>query len=174
MTTETPDLISLGKIVKTQGVKGAFRVYPHGGDSENLADLDRVIITAPGGRRLEAGVLECRRKGTLFILSVEGIASIDEAERLVGAEVLAHEEDLAPLPEGEFYWYELVGLAVVDEDGRAVGEIESIMPTGANDVLQIRTGNRELLLPNIPDVVLSIDLDAGQMVVRLLDGMEPE
>lgn len=169
--TLAPSLISLGKIVKPQGVRGALRVHPHGGDSENLENLERVTLVAPDGRRWETTITSCRRKGTLFILTVEGVDSIGEAEKLVGGELLAEEQDLVPLEEGEFYWYEIVGMDVVTDEGQKLGVVESIMPTGANDVLQVRDGKTEILLPNIPDVVLAIDRDARRVTVHLLPGL---
>jgi len=166
-----PSLISLGKIVKTQGTRGAFRVFPHGGDSENLDSLERVTLAAPGGRQWETRVTECRRKGSLFIFTVEGVDSIEDAEKLVGGEVLADESDLAPLEDGEFYWYEIVGMEVVTDEGRRLGVVDAIMPTGANDVLQVLDGKREILLPHIPDVVLAIDREARRVTVHLLPGL---
>jgi len=75
------------------------------------------------------------------------------------------------LEEGDFYWYELVGMEVVADDGRALGRVESLLATGANDVLQVRDGDREILLPNIPDVVLSVDRETKRITVRLLPGL---
>ena len=164
--------VSLGKIIKTQGLKGEFRVFPHGGESENLAALGRVTVADPAGNRFAAKLISCRPKGPVFILRVEGIDSIEQAERLVGGEVLALQEDLEPLPEGEFYWYELVGMDVTTEEGRLLGRVESIIPTGANDVLQVTGSGREWLLPYIDDVVLNVDREAKKITVRLLAGLD--
>jgi 16S rRNA processing protein RimM len=164
-------LISLGKIVKTQGLKGEFRVLPHGGESENLLNLERVTIAEPNGRQWETVVRASRAKGNLYVLAVMGIDVVEQAERLVGGEVLANDEDFEPLEEGDFYWYELVGMEVVADDGRALGRVESLLATGANDVLQVRDGDREILLPNIPDVVLSVDRETKRITVRLLPGL---
>jgi len=164
----SPKFISLGRIVKTQGLRGEFRVYPHGRDSENLASLDEVVIQSPNGETMTARVASCRRKGQLYILAVDGVNSIDQAERLIGAEVLADESRLAPLGEGEFYWYEVVGMEVVTEQGESLGVVQSIIPTGANDVLQVMRGAHETLLPNIPEVVKKIDREKKTITVRLL------
>ncbi|NLH47683.1 MAG: 16S rRNA processing protein RimM [Myxococcales bacterium] len=164
--------VSLGKIIKTQGLRGEFRVFPHGGESANLATLDRVTVADPAGNRFAAQLRSCRQKGPVYILQVEGIDSIEQAERLVGGEILALQEDLEPLPEGEFYWYELVGMEVTTEEGRRLGRVESIIPTGANDVLQVTGGGREWLLPYIDDVVLNVDREAKKITVRLLAGLD--
>lgn len=166
--------VSLGKIVKTQGLRGEFRVFPHGGESENLATLEQVIVADPAGKQTTARVRSCRAKGSLYILQVEGVDTIEQAQRLIGGEILARPEDLEPLPADEFYWYELIGMEVVTEDGRRLGPVKSIVPTGANDVLQILDGERELLLPYIDDVVLDIDRAAKTITVRLLEGLLEE
>jgi 16S rRNA processing protein RimM len=170
--TETARLVSLGRIVKVQGLKGEFRVMPHGGESANLERLERVTIAAPAGRRFETAVTAARAKGALVILAVEDVTSVEQAQRLVGGEVLARESDLEPLEGGEFYWYEAAGMEVVADDGRRLGRVESVLATGANDVLQVRDGAREILLPNIPDVILHVDRERRVITVHLLPGLD--
>lgn len=164
-------MISLGKIVKPQGLKGEFRVLPHGGESANLDTLTAIVIAAPDGRQIPTTIRSRRPSGSLYILAVEGVASIEQAQALVGGEILAEETALEPLEDGEFYWYELIGMEVVTDEGEALGRVEAIIPTGANDVLQVKSGKREILLPNIPDVILEIDREAGRLTVHLLPGL---
>jgi 16S rRNA processing protein RimM len=75
------------------------------------------------------------------------------------------------LPEGEYYWSEIIGLQVLTEEDEILGRIEAVFPTGGNDVYVCRGGGREILLPAIGDVVRKIDTDRGVMVVRLLEGL---
>jgi 16S rRNA processing protein RimM len=84
--------------------------------------------------------------------------------------------DRPPLPEGEYYHHQLIGLRVMDDTGQFLGLISGILETGgANDVYVVTSQeNRELLLPDIEDVVLSIDLKAGEMRVHLLPGLLPD
>lgn len=164
-------LISIGRVVKTQGLNGAFRVYPHSHESANLDTLEEVIIAPSAGESFPVRILTCRRKGVLYILTVGGVDSIDRAQELVGAEVLARPECLASLDEGEFYWYELVGMEVVADDGERLGRVASLIATGANDVLQVIDGDREILLPNIPEVILQVDRENRKLTVHLLPGL---
>lgn len=164
-------LISLGKIVKPQGLKGEFRVLPYSGESTNLDQLSSIVIAAPDGRRLETAVRSRRRSGALYILAVRDVVSIEQAQALVGGEIFAAEEDLEPPADGEFYWYEVIGMEVVTDEGENLGKVEGIIPTGANDVLQVVSGACEILLPNIPDVILNIDRQAGRITVHLLPGL---
>ena len=87
--------------------------------------------------------------------------------------MLVAREDAVPLPEGRYYWHEVLGLEVQDEAGSAFGPVVDIIETGANDVYVVRTPAGDLLLPAIRDVVLSIDPRAGHMTVRLMPGLEP-
>ena len=169
---EAPALISLGTITKPQGLKGAFRVYPHGGKSESLDALERVTLAPRNGAPFETTVRHIRRKGNVFIFEVEGVDSIEAVEPYVNGGLLAPEADLQPLQDDEFYWYQIAGMEVVTEQGRNLGTVRALLATGANDVIEVHDGHRELLLPNIPDVVLTIDHEARRITVRLLPGLE--
>ena len=100
-----------------------------------------------------------------------GIDDRDAAAGICGSSVWMPVERMQKLPEGEYYWNEIVGLQVVTEEGRDLGRIEAIFPTGSNDVYVCREGKREILLPAIEEVVRRIDRDRGVMVVRLLKGL---
>jgi 16S rRNA processing protein RimM len=78
---------------------------------------------------------------------------------------------LRNLPEGEYYWRDIEGLKVITEEGKVLGTIESIFPTGGNDVYVVSGGEREILLPGIAEVIRKIDIDQGVMIVRLLEGL---
>ena len=75
------------------------------------------------------------------------------------------------LPEDEYYWHDIIGLEVVTDDGLSLGRVESIVPTGSNDVYVCAGGEREILLPAIDDVVKEIDVKKGTMVVTLIEGL---
>ncbi|HPO38683.1 MAG TPA: ribosome maturation factor RimM [Kiritimatiellia bacterium] len=164
-------MVSLGKIVKPQGLKGEFRVYPHSMNSESLGRSIPIVIAPAAGDPISTRIVRSRQQGTIFIVKAEGIDSIAQVEQLLEAQVLTDEANLAPLEDDEFYWYEVIGMEVVTDTGDSLGKVESVIPTGANDVLQVRRGRREYLLPNIPDVVREIDRDAGRILVHLLPGL---
>lgn len=161
----------MGRITKTQGLKGAFRVYPHSRESANLHSLERIVLAPPNGEPFAVQVISSRSKGEIIILTVRGVDGVERAQELVGGEVLADPNDLEPLDEGEFYWYEVVGMEVVTDEGERLGTVQSIIPTGANDVLQVKKGKQEILLPNIPDVILDIDREDRRITVHLLPGL---
>jgi 16S rRNA processing protein RimM len=107
------------------------------------------------------------------LLHVEACSDREAAEAFRGAEVRLRLEEAAPLPEGRFYRWQVIGLQVVTEEGRALGVVREILETGANDVYIVAPeSGRELLLPAITSVVRQIDLEGGKMVVRLMPGLE--
>jgi len=109
-------------------------------------------------------IVRAERGGRVPALSFDGIASREEAERLVGRYL---EADARPLPAGEYYWHQLEGLDVVDEAGATLGVIREVFRAGEAEVYVVSgTDGSELLVPGIRDVVRSIDLEAGRMVVR--------
>ena len=97
----------------------------------------------------------------------------DRAEELRGRYLRVPGSALAALDEGEYYLFQLMGLAVVTEEGRDLGPVKDILETGANDVYIVDTPTGELLLPAIPDVIKDVDLSAGRITVHLLPGLVP-
>jgi len=166
------ELILLGDVTKTQGLRGEFRVRPASLESENMATLDRIFIGHDAQTATEYKILRTQNRPAFFIYLVENITTIEQAQKLVGQQVFAVLDDMQQLDEGEFYWYELVGCTVIEENGRELGQVESIIPTGANDVLQVNHGRREILIPYISDVILDVNIDEKRITVRLLPGMK--
>ncbi len=165
------DFIEIGEIVKPQGVRGCMKALSYLESVGVLEGLDALLVRKAGEaaasyrpRKIEA------RKNFLF-LELEGIDEMDAARKLVGGRILVPSNRLKKLPEGEYYWRDLIGLKVVTDAGEALGTVESIFPTGSNDVYVCRGGSREILLPAIGDVIREIDLEKGVMVVRLLEGL---
>jgi len=116
-------------------------------------------------------VSRLRIKPPLFYLDCDGVnASL--ARTLAGCSVFALSDNLEPLEDDEYYWDDLIGLTVLTDDGRRIGVIDHIIPTGGNDVFVCTGGDREILIPAITDVVRSVDTDAGVMIVSLIDGLE--
>ncbi len=172
---EPENLVALANITKTQGLKGEFRAYPLSGESENLLSLKQIIIERPDGARQSRAVEKCRvHKGALHVLKVEGIDHIDQAQELVGGRVLARREDLAELGEGEFYWFELEGMRVIDAGGRELGVVESLYATGSNDVLVVASGKKRRDVPYTDDAVESIDADAKVIRLTTQAGLEDQ
>jgi 16S rRNA processing protein RimM len=104
-------------------------------------------------------------------MRLKGISSIAEAEKYRGAKILVPKQALKKEADGEYFWYELLGLAVYLESGRCLGEIAQIIPTGSNDIYVVREGEAEILIPGTHEVVREIDLEGRKMIISPMEGL---
>ncbi|MCY4365307.1 MAG: ribosome maturation factor RimM [Chloroflexi bacterium] len=107
----------------------------------------------------------------LLLLKLEGINNQSTARALIGQELSAAAESSPPLPEGEYFHYQLMGMQVFTEEGENLGSISEIIVTGSNDVYVVSGAEREILLPAMAQVIRSVDIARMEMVVRLMDGL---
>lgn len=161
--------VELGKIVGVWGVKGWLKLHSFTRDRIEIADYPRWFLQAPGDKgneRIAFTVLNCREQGQGIVAQLDGLDDRNEALALRGYKIWVANEDLPALPQGEFYWQELIGLAVVYQQ-QEIGCVESLLETGANDVLVCkRNGDGgEFLIPYTDQTVLEVDLEAGTMTV---------
>lgn len=159
-------------MLRAHGIRGEVLVAPH----NPATDVFRPGLTLvfEGGAAAQAHRLVLRRvrphkRGLLLALA--GIDTMTAAERLAGARVSVAEADLPPLPAGEFYWFQVVGLTAVTEEGRPLGRVAEILETPAHDVYVVREGEREILVPAVEEVVRLIDPAGGRIVVRPIEGL---
>jgi 16S rRNA processing protein RimM len=164
------NLCVIGEIVKTRGLRGCVKALAAVETQDILAGLDSVYLEDKTGRQKRYGLRKLDLSGKFLFLEIEDIIDVDAAKTLVGYKILIPGDMLKELPEGEYYWRDIIGLDVYCEDGRHLGRIESVFPTGSNDVYVCK-GEREILLPAIADVVLQIDLAKKIMTVNLLEGL---
>lgn len=165
-----PDLVEIGKVIRPHGVGGRVRVLYYGDSPEVLARSPYVIIKKESCHRLKVADFT-RQANNHVILSLERIASRDAAASLVGGTLCIPRQFFPPLPEGEYYWFELIGLKVETEEGLVMGNVSAIFPTGSNDVYVVRDHERELLVPATVEVVRKVDRAAGKMIIRPSEGL---
>jgi 16S rRNA processing protein RimM len=164
-------LFEIGEIVKSHGLKGRMKVNSYVEPGEDLSSLREVKIARGDNEPETYAVGKIVPHPTYFLLELETVNTVEDAEKLIGSRVLIPEDARAGLSEDEYYWRDLIGLRVLTEEGRFLGCIESIFSTGSNDVYVCSGGEREILLPAIGEVILKIDLEKKEMVVRLLKGL---
>lgn len=159
---------NLGVIVKPHGVRGELRVRISLRDVPLMEEVQIVYL----GPALNPHTLKSVRlhQGNFFMKLV-GCDSRLMADEMRGMEVRIASEDMSPLGSDEYYVHELVGLSVVDEQGEGLGELVEVIVTGANDVYRVVGQQGEILVPAIKDVVRSVDMEAGEISVRLLPGL---
>lgn len=171
-------LVALGEIVGTHGIRGLLRYHSYDRSSDLPPTGRSVYLTAtrsaatPESSASKSIVLDdARPHGNVALLSVRGIDSIEAATPLVG-HALALPEDELPAPEAnEYYVYQLEGLAVVTEGGEPLGTVERSFSNGANEVLVVRDGTREHLIPLIADVVRTVDVPGRRIVIDPIPGL---
>jgi 16S rRNA processing protein RimM len=177
------ELLPVGKITGLHGIRGEVKVLAYGGVVE--FPFKTVILRGGGcgkgnrgkeeiGRGLEAlEVKSVRSHKGGFLVFFRGYGSREASEELVGLELFVKREDLPPLEPDEFYQHELIGMNVVTDDGRDLGKVTGIIPTGAADVIEVKGPLGEVLIPMAGDFIVSVDMDANRLVVRLIEGLLP-
>ncbi len=150
----------MARVLGAKGLSGAFRVEPLTDRPDRLSVGEVLFLEGePAGRR----VTLVEPAGRTPVLALEGIESRDAAAALMGRYL---EVDAQPLPEGSYYWHELVGLEVIGEDGTSLGRVVEVFRAGENEVYRVEGPVGETLIPALSDVVRAIDLPAGRMIVR--------
>lgn len=158
--------VAVGRVLRAWGTRGEVKV-------ESLTDFpDRF---APGNKLHIKGIPfaieRSRPHRTFFIVKLTTIDDLSAAEHLRGVLLEIPVEEVRRLPAGDHYWFEMIGLEVVDTNGQPVGRLENILPTGSNDVYIVRGHRGEILIPAIDEVVKAVDLKNGRMVIHFLDGL---
>ncbi|MGE4213372.1 MAG: ribosome maturation factor RimM [Anaerotignaceae bacterium] len=164
----------IGKVAGTHGIKGTLRVFPTTQDPSRFELLKEVIIDL-NGKRETLNILKVSYQKNMVLLTVKEIDDINEAEKYKNATILIPEGKALPLGENEYYTRDLYDMEVYTADNEFLGTITDILVTGANDVYVVKNvGNpeeKELLLPAIKDVVLSVSVAEKKMTVNLLEGL---
>ena len=154
----------LGRVRGPHGVRGALRIQPFTEDRDTLLDHPEWML-GKGECWSEYRLVGGQGHGDGLRVILETVTDRDAAEALRGLEVAVWRDALPDLEDGEFYWSDLVGLAVTTTEGESLGVVERLMETGANDVLVVK-GERERLIPFLmDDVVRHVDLDGRRMEV---------
>jgi len=165
------DLFPIGRVVKPHGLEGKIKVEYFGDDLDQFRFYKKVLIENRTGRLETFEVLEVIPQPPRLILRLKGIERVEDAEILVGKEILIRKEALPVLSEDEYYWIEILGMVVETEEGKKIGNVKEIFTTGANDVYVVEGKRREILLPATEEVIQSVDPKRGVMKVIRLEGL---
>lgn len=162
--------LEIGQIVASHGLKGEMRVYPWCDDPAFIAEFETLYLDKRGEKPVK--VERARVQKNMVILKLEGV---DRVEDTVGyrSKVLYMDRDEVELEPGAYFIQDLIGLEVVDADsGQRYGTLTEVEATGANDVYTIRDEEgRERMIPAIPQVIAALDIEAGRMEIRPLEGL---
>ena len=159
--------IELGRINGAYGVHGWVKVFSQTRPIEDILKYRQwQLDLRPGsGVRTTVKVLEGRRQGKGLVAHISGCSNRDQAAAMRGISISVDAAALERLDEGEYYWRDLIGLTVSNQQGIELGQISSLLETGNNDVLVVK-GERERLIPYLPgSSVINVDLTNGRMLV---------
>ena len=156
--------IEAGRVVNTHGVAGEVKLEVWLDSPQFLKSFSRLFI----GEK-EYRVLSARVQKTFLLVKLEGVEDVNTAMTLKGRTVRIDRED-ARLPKGRFFLQDILGAAVVDEQGTEIGRLTEILERPASNIYVVQ-GEREHLIPAVPEFVLSTDVEAGVVTVRLIEGM---
>ena len=164
--------VAVGRFTRPHGVRGELVFLPYVAEMELLPDLRERKVwlrhrSAPGRT---CTILQWRMIHSRILMRLKGLRDPLEAERLRDYELLVPCDWFATLPCGEYYWFEIEGLAVYAGNGLAMGVVTDIIHTGSNDVYVVSRDGQETLVPALKDVVRAIDLERGAMHLHDLPG----
>jgi len=130
----------------------------------------KVFFKLETGENRHLRVISARPHKNVFLVKLAGLTDINQAETFRGAEIYISEEALVR-EEGEYFWFELLGLKVFSNDGLFLGVISQIIPAGNSEIYVVKNGDREIFLPAAHEVVNHIDLENRKMMVTTLEGL---
>lgn len=162
-------MIVLGRIVAPFGVRGWLKVHPFGDDPLKWQDMPHWWLS-PDVNAAEGNWRACAPEATRlhsgnFVAKLVDVDDRQGAEALVGCFVGAMRSELPSTDKDEYYWQDLIGLRAVNLQGESLGNVATLLETGANDVLVVTDGDRERLLPFIENVVKHVDVAGGKIHV---------
>ena len=167
---------NVGKIVNTQGLQGEMRVLSVTDFAEERFKKGNALALFDKKDQfvMDVEIASHRKAKNFDIIKFKGMYHINDIEKFRDFSLKVAEEDLTDLEDGEFYYHEIIGLEVYENDV-LLGTIKEILQPGANDVWVVkRKGKRDLLLPYIPPVVLGIDIEQGRVDVEIPEGLDDE
>ncbi|MDD6856894.1 MAG: ribosome maturation factor RimM [Lachnospiraceae bacterium] len=165
------DMLQVGFITQTHGIRGEVKVYPTTDDVNRFNELKKAYIDSKEVL-VPVKISGVRYFKNLVILKFKGINNINDVEKYKKCPLLIDREDAVPLEEGEYFITDILGLKVVTDDDKELGTVKDVLQTGANDVYVIQTeDNKEILIPAIKQCILGVDLENKEMKVHLLEGL---
>ena len=167
------EFYNVGKIVNTHGIRGEVRVMPTTDFVAERFAPGQDLYLQQTGQPLKLTVASARQHKGFILVKFVGYDNINDVQSFRDHELMVNGADQQPLPDGQYYYHQIIGLTVKTTAGEKLGTIKEILSPGANDVWVVqRAGKKDLLLPVIDDVVKTVDLDQGEVRVELMEGLE--
>jgi len=164
-------MLRVGVITSPHGIKGEVKVFPTTDDAKRFKDLKKVILDT-GKEYIPMEIEHVKFFKNMVILKFKGYDNINEIEKYKSRDLLITRDQAVDLAPDEYFITDLIGLAVVSDQGVELGTLKDVLETGANDVYVVAMKDgKELMLPAIGDCILNVDLEQGRMEVHVLEGL---
>ena len=165
------DLLQVGIITSTHGVRGEVKVYPTTDDPRRFRRLKEVVLDT-GREKINLEIEGVKFFKQFVILKFKGLDNINDIEKSRQKSLYVTRKNAVRLQRDEYFIADLIGLKVQDEDGKELGTVKDVIETGANDVYEVEMADgRSLLLPAIKQCILNVDVENGMMQVHVLEGL---
>lgn len=162
--------LRVGVISSTHGVRGEVKVFPTTDDPNRFKKLKKVILDT-GKETLVLEIEHVKFFKNMVILKFKGYDNIEDIEKYKGKDLLVTRDNAVKLEANENFIVDLIGIKVITDENEELGTLTDVLLTGANDVYEVDTGSKKILLPAIPSCILDVDLDKQTMLVHVLDGL---
>ena len=164
------DYFKIGIITSSHGVRGEMKVYPTTDDARRFKKLKQVFVETKEGFKVFE--VESARVSDKVLLKLKGIDTPEEVVKYRQRGIFVDRKNAVRLSKDEYFIADLIGIKVICDDGKELGVLKEVMPTGANDVYVVSMDEgKEVLIPAIKDCILDVDVEEGCMKVHLLDGL---
>ena len=165
------DLLQVGIITSTHGVRGEVKVYPTTDDPRRFRRLKEVVLDT-GKEKMNLEIEGVKFFKQFVILKFKGLDNINDIENYRQKSLYVTRKNAVRLQRDEYFIADLIGLKVQDEDGKELGTVKDVIETGANDVYEVEMADgKSLLLPAIKQCILNVDVENGMMQVHVLEGL---
>ena len=165
------DLLQVGIITSTHGVRGEVKVYPTTDDPRSFRRLKEVVLDT-GKEKMNLEIEGVKFFKQFVILKFKGLDNINDIEKYRQKSLYVTRKNAVRLQRDEYFIADLIGLKVQDEDGKELGTVKDVIETGANDVYEVEMADgKSLLLPAIKQCILNVDVENGTMQVHVLEGL---
>jgi len=167
---------TVGKIVNTHGIRGDVKVLPQTdfADQRFASGSKLLMVNEESDESREVKIVSSREQKNVYLIKLDGFNNINDVEKYKGWLLKISETEQGELEDGQYYYHQIIGCAVVTEDGEELGAISGILSPGANDVWVVdrpKLKGKQLLLPVIDEVVLDVNITDKRVTVRLMEGL---
>ena len=167
--------IPIAKIVGAHGLNGTCKVYCYGEYGDIFGTGRDIFVKTADGFLLSYEIDWAKPHARTVLLALKGITDRSHTDKLIGCEIMIDKSNVPVLHAGTYYWYDLIGLSVFTIEGRFLGRLAAVMPTGSNDVYVVRKHEdgkkEEILIPALGSVVIEVNLAEKRMLVDLPEGL---